>query len=597
MKKEGSNNFRILAPIMTSTLNLLSFSIYSNKGVYALLLGSGISRNSGIPTGWDIVLDLIKKIALLEGADCGSEPDKWYREIYQEEPDYSVLLEKLAKTPTERLGILKDYFEASESEDEAELKQPTKAHESIAKLVKKGCIKVVVTTNFDRLLETALRNEGIEPTVIRHLSDIAGATPLVHNPFTMLKINGDYLDSRFLNTKEELEQYDSELQNYLKRIIDEYGIISCGWSGKWDNALIKALKMSSNHRYSSFWTHLANNSPELNDIATLRKGQTLKIDSADNFFTELFERIDALERNDSNDGISMKVSIARAKKYLAKPEYTIQLHDLLAAEGKRLKLSVAKKELLELPVNAENLKKLLDHVIESTLYSLPLLMTYTYWCKVEHYQLLIDFISSTAKPLNTKNSHTITRKLLAFPALLQLYSVGILALKNGNFKLLDRIFKTKITHDLTGSEKKDYLINAINSSFIDFKDFNSILKKTYHTPISSEIKQLLIPLFDTYTDSPTDYDEHFHLFEYLLSLNYIHIVGPKHGRNWAPYGEYKWRELPLDNRSVIFDFIQNSGTENNDWPPVANGMFNYSILEFENARKKLHEFLDSFHIH
>lgn len=44
-------------------LTTISFSIYSNKGVYALLLGAGISRPSGIPAGWDIVIALIRKLA------------------------------------------------------------------------------------------------------------------------------------------------------------------------------------------------------------------------------------------------------------------------------------------------------------------------------------------------------------------------------------------------------------------------------------------------------------------------------------------------------------------------------------------------------
>lgn len=29
----------------------LAFSMFENKGVYALLLGSGVSRSAGIPTG------------------------------------------------------------------------------------------------------------------------------------------------------------------------------------------------------------------------------------------------------------------------------------------------------------------------------------------------------------------------------------------------------------------------------------------------------------------------------------------------------------------------------------------------------------------
>jgi len=39
----------------------LAFSLHSTKGVYALLIGSGISRAAGIPTGREIVQDLILK--------------------------------------------------------------------------------------------------------------------------------------------------------------------------------------------------------------------------------------------------------------------------------------------------------------------------------------------------------------------------------------------------------------------------------------------------------------------------------------------------------------------------------------------------------
>lgn len=37
---------------MNNQLMSLSFSMEANKGVYALLLGSGISFSANIPTGW-----------------------------------------------------------------------------------------------------------------------------------------------------------------------------------------------------------------------------------------------------------------------------------------------------------------------------------------------------------------------------------------------------------------------------------------------------------------------------------------------------------------------------------------------------------------
>jgi hypothetical protein len=48
----------------------LAVSMQASKGVYALLVGSGISKSAGIPIGWDIVLDLIRKLAKAKGEDC-----------------------------------------------------------------------------------------------------------------------------------------------------------------------------------------------------------------------------------------------------------------------------------------------------------------------------------------------------------------------------------------------------------------------------------------------------------------------------------------------------------------------------------------------
>jgi hypothetical protein len=52
---------------MIDPLVLLAHALYSNKGIYAVLLGSGISRAAGIPTGWEVTLQLVRRIAKMEG--------------------------------------------------------------------------------------------------------------------------------------------------------------------------------------------------------------------------------------------------------------------------------------------------------------------------------------------------------------------------------------------------------------------------------------------------------------------------------------------------------------------------------------------------
>ena len=125
---------------MDKTLNL-AFSMHNNPGVYALLLGSGISKSAGIPTGWEIKQRLIAEYNQL----CD---DKLPEAI-----DYGELLENLGKTPAERNMVLRRFFEHDESSEEARIIEPSVAHRKIASLVKSGHIKVILTTNFDRLME------------------------------------------------------------------------------------------------------------------------------------------------------------------------------------------------------------------------------------------------------------------------------------------------------------------------------------------------------------------------------------------------------------------------------------------------------------
>src|SRR5947209_19584411 len=162
----------------------LAFSIHANKGVYAVLLGSGISGAAGIPTGWGVVEDLIRRVAHLYEEEPAPDLETWFRNRFNEEPNYSKLLAQLARTPPERNLILRSYFEANEEEREQGRRVPTSAHKAIARLVESGHIRVIVTTNFDRLMERALEAIGINPSVIDSASKIKGAMPLTHAPCT-----------------------------------------------------------------------------------------------------------------------------------------------------------------------------------------------------------------------------------------------------------------------------------------------------------------------------------------------------------------------------------------------------------------------------
>lgn len=225
---------------MLDPLVSAAFSVYSRKGATALLLGSGISRAAHIPTGWEVVLDLTRKFAIASSDDCGEDPESWYLGRFGKSPTYSEVLREVAKTATERQQLLRSYFEPAENERATGKKLPTRAHHAIASLMSSGLIRVVVTTNFDRLLEQALAERGIYPTIISNADSAKGALPLSHAGPTLVKVHGDYCDTRILNTPEELASYAPEMNSLLDRVFDEFGLIVCGWSADWDTALAQA---------------------------------------------------------------------------------------------------------------------------------------------------------------------------------------------------------------------------------------------------------------------------------------------------------------------------------------------------------------------
>src|ERR1700730_9622769 len=96
--------------LSSDPITQLAFSMFENKGVYALLLGSGLSRSAGIPTGWEITLDLVRRVALAQGVENQSDWAIWYREQNGTDPDYSALLAELAISAAERRSILHSYI-------------------------------------------------------------------------------------------------------------------------------------------------------------------------------------------------------------------------------------------------------------------------------------------------------------------------------------------------------------------------------------------------------------------------------------------------------------------------------------------------------
>lgn len=559
------------------TFSTLVMSVFSKKGVYALLLGSGISLQAKIMSGWKVTEDLIKKLALIQGEAWHTDAFEWFEQKYGCKAEYSKLLEQLGKKPSEMESLLRPYFESSEEDKEFGYKKPTDAHKAIADMAKRGYFKVIITTNFDRLMESALDEIGVAYQVICHESEITSRVPIYHHPLTLLKINGDYKDCRFRNTEEELSNYPQELISYLDAILKNFGLITCGWSATWDKALIQQLISNRNHRYSYFYTYLGNKSNEIEKLETESQGESLQIDGADNFFTEINERIKALEMiNGKNLEVDAEVAIARIKTYISDLKKLIQYTDLYENITDRLLKDT--REMVYGPEypNAAFFEKAIAENANALSTLLPMSVVAVRWAEKEHHDAIVGSLFRIAnRPIKVPSQcYDNTVKLNHLLDTIYLYGLGIACLYYEKYGLFDKLLKVKfLEHDHYFSP---YIIDQDNCWIADKETWNSTTGyNRLKTPFSTTLGRVLRPYFSM-IQKDEQFFSYFCLFEKLLAMYYHWLICKAlQIAMWPPMGMFCWQPAYLErsHKMVYSEFFESVAGEQENSKVFKSGMF------------------------
>jgi hypothetical protein len=554
----------------------LAFSLQSNPGGYALLVGSGVSRSASIPTGWEIVLDLIRKLAHLKGADPEPDPAQWFEKTFGEYPDYAKLLDEVAKSPVERSQLLKIYFEPNEDEREQGLKVPTEAHRAIAELAAKGYIKVIITTNFDRLIEKALDEQGITPIVISTPDAAEGALPLIHSKCTILKVHGDYLDTRIKNTVSELDQYDDRINKLLDRIFDEFGLIICGWSAEWDAALRSSLERCKTARFTTYWATKSSPGALAQKLITLRRAQTISIKDANTFFKETAEKVIALEELAQPHPLSAKIAVTNLKKYIVDDRHKIRLHDLLVTETEKL---YAELDDNNFPVQGVQFSKeeLAGRVKKyETLLEivLSLIVNGCYWGDKRTEGLWANCINRIVNPSGERNGYTMWLNLRLYPALLLLYGGGIAAIAGGHYGNFAALITKPSIRD--GNENKPLVTTLSTWDVMEQKHGQQLpgMDRRY-TPLSDHLYEVLRNVLRDILPDEAQYQKCFDRFEYLYALVYADFNLKQGGDGWGPIGCFGWRYR--HRNSLMKELDEEIANVGKEWPPLKAGLFDSSV--------------------
>jgi hypothetical protein len=570
----------------------LAFAVYSNKGAYALLLSSGISRSSGIPTGWEVVLDLIRKVAKLEGENCEPDPANWFRKKHGAEPDYSKLLDAVAKTPAERQQLLRGYFEPTEDERAQQLKLPSAAHRAIAQLASLGYIRVIVTTNFDRLIEKALEEVGIAPSIISTADQLAGALPVAQAQVTVVKLHGDYLDTRIKNTDVELAAYDKAIDGLIDRIFDEYGLLICGWSADWDVALRAAIDRCPSRRFSTYWTARGALSEKAQKLVQSRRAQVISIQDANSFFGSLSEKVRALSDLDAPHPLSAKLAAATVKRYLVDPSARIRLRDLIHEETERLISALDVKnfpggttrqhpeELLARVRRYESLSEILTAI----------LITSSHWGEPHHVSVWSGSLERLAGLDQNRDGLVYLINLRRYPLLLLYYASGLAALAANNYPNLAALFALRGRNE---RQEREPVIGYFYPYAVIEQKIGHMLPglERRHTPANDLLFSTLREPLREYLPDDEIYQSTFDRFEYLYSACHADMKRDEwKGGWWGPTGCFGWRGR-WGNKTTPTAIAEELEAMQDKWPPLKAGLFGGSLEQARTAITKFNEFL------
>ena len=542
-------------PVFTiDPLTQLAFSVYENKGVFALLLGSGLSRAASIPTGWEMTLDLIRRVAVARGIAEQADWAAWYWRTAGQEPNYSTLLEELAFSQEERRSILHRYIEPNEQDREENRKIPTAAHHAIADLVRGGYIRVIVTTNFDRLMENALRDRGVEPTVVSSVDALAGAEPITHSACFILKIHGDYKDARILNTEAELGGYPAQYDALLDRILDEHGLIVCGWSGEWDQALRAAFLRALNRRYSVFWAARGSLRSGAEELAKHRRARVIPIADADSFFSTLRQRVETLAASQRQNPMSIELLVNSAKRFLAKAEHRIELEDLFAQQTDRLLTLLDSSDLAPPATWDKEMFRAYVKRYEAATEALTVMCgVLGRWGEGNELTLVLDIIRSLyAHAEKLGSGFPSYLGLRSYPALLIFTSYGLGLTRAGRWPVLHRLFSAMI------DQQHRQAVRTIDAFSVgtwrgaergEWKQLEGLDRRK--TPLSDYLLALFSEWGKRFVGLTPDFELVFERFEVLASLAHLErntkadlqTELTRSGGTFMPMGRSGWQEL------------------------------------------------------
>ncbi|HDR9355976.1 TPA: SIR2 family protein [Burkholderia vietnamiensis] len=467
---------------------------------------------------------------------------------------------------------------------------PTKAHRAIAKLALGGYVRLIITTNFDRLMERALEDEGVAPIVLSSPDHIDGAPPLAHMRCCVVKVHGDYLDTRIRNTLTELEEYDPRMDKFLDRVFDEFGLVTCGWSAEWDTALRAAIERAPSRRYSMFWASRGEPGTSARSLIALRGGMTLPINDADSFFDDLQGKVDAVEEFNKPHPLSKDIAVASTKRFLVDPLHRIRLSDLVDNLGGDLANQLRSGPFSDTSTQPTAVSATARiRTYDAMTSTLAAVATACGRWGGEHAAQILRRAIARVYAVRQRGGLVFWLDFQNYPATLIAYAALLGASLGDNLIAMSKLFGGTVSMD----NREIPVAKALPPACFlqNAQGWGRLLEgmQGHHAPVNDWLQETLWNAVGSEFISTEEFEEHFDWVEIIIALACHHCGKSDESGDWYPAGCYGYRGT---SRAKVIARISTSLDELGDRSPyVLASIFGDSVDECKAALAGINPFV------
>jgi len=231
-------------------------------------LGAGASRSSGLPTATDLTWDLKLRYYCAQenqdvvAHDVNNRAIQARIQAYMDSKNFPPLWDPAEYSFYFKLLFGKDYAAQQNYLNKAlatEKISSTIGHRALAALLHLNLIRIIFTTNFDEVVESAYASVSGKSLTTFHLEGSYAAIEALNAekfPF-YAKVHGDFRYQTVKNLTEDLLQNDREIQKCLVAAAVRFGMVVSGYSGRDGNVMAmfrEAIEQNNSFPHGLYWT-------------------------------------------------------------------------------------------------------------------------------------------------------------------------------------------------------------------------------------------------------------------------------------------------------------------------------------------------------